>query len=138
MNDVELVGVSKIYGGALAVDSIDLTIPTASNTCLLGPSGCSKTSALRMIAGHEMVSKGDVLLAGRNVTLLPPAQRGTAMMFQSYALFPHLSARDNVASGLGMRGVAKAERLSRAGKFIDLVQLSHLAERLPAQLADGQ
>jgi putative spermidine/putrescine transport system ATP-binding protein len=138
VNDAELVAVTKRYGTAVAVDAIDLVIPKGSYTCLLGPSGCGKTTTLRMIAGHETVSAGDVLLAGRNVTLLPPAERGTAMMFQSYALFPHLSARDNVAFGLRMRGVAKAERLARAEKFLDLVQLSHLAERLPAQLSGGQ
>ncbi|MBR0662768.1 ABC transporter ATP-binding protein [Roseomonas hellenica] len=138
MNDVELVAVTKRYGGAVAVDAIDLAIPTASYTCLLGPSGCGKTSTLRMIAGHESVSDGDILLAGRNVTLLPPASRGTAMMFQSYALFPHLSARDNVAFGLRMRGTPKAERLAKADQFLDLVQLGALADRLPAQLSGGQ
>ncbi|MBR0642370.1 ABC transporter ATP-binding protein [Plastoroseomonas hellenica] len=138
MNDVELVAVTKRYGGAIAVDAIDLAIPAASYTCLLGPSGCGKTSTLRMIAGHESVSDGDILLAGRNVTLLPPASRGTAMMFQSYALFPHLSARDNVAFGLRMRGTPKAERLAEADQFLDLVQLGALADRLPAQLSGGQ
>lgn len=138
MNDVELVAVTKRYGSAIAVDGIDLTIPAASYTCLLGPSGCGKTSTLRMIAGHESVSDGDILLAGRNVTLLPPASRGTAMMFQSYALFPHLSARDNVAFGLRMRGVPKVERLAKADEFLALVQLSALADRLPAQLSGGQ
>ncbi|PZW48424.1 putative spermidine/putrescine transport system ATP-binding protein [Humitalea rosea] len=138
MRDVELVAVTKRYGSALAVDGIDLAIPEGSYTCLLGPSGCGKTSTLRMIAGHEMVSEGEILLAGRNVTTLPPAQRGTAMMFQSYALFPHLSARDNVAFGLRMRGVAKAERLRRADEFLDLVHLGPLADRLPAQLSGGQ
>jgi len=139
LNDVELIAVTKRYGGgAIAVDGIDLVIPPASYTCLLGPSGCGKTSTLRMVAGHEEVSEGDILLAGRNVTTLPPAKRGTAMMFQSYALFPHLSARDNVAFGLRMRGVAKAERLARADKFLELVHLTHLAERLPAQLSGGQ
>ncbi len=138
MNDCELVAVTKRYGAALAVDGIDLAIPPASYTCLLGPSGCGKTSTLRMIAGHESVSDGDILLAGRNVTLLPPARRGTAMMFQSYALFPHLSARDNVAFGLRMRGVAKAARLAEADRFLALVELSPLADRLPAQLSGGQ
>lgn len=138
MKDVELVAVTKRYGSAVAVDAIDLAIPAASYTCLLGPSGCGKTSTLRMIAGHESVSDGDILLAGRNVTLLPPASRGTAMMFQSYALFPHLSARDNVAFGLRMRGVPKAERLAKADEFLALVQLGALADRLPAQLSGGQ
>ncbi|WBV44190.1 ABC transporter ATP-binding protein [Pseudoroseomonas cervicalis] len=136
--DVELIGVSKRYGVALAVEDISLEIPPASYCCLLGPSGCGKTSTLRMIAGHEEVSEGDILLAGRNVTTLPPAARGTAMMFQSYALFPHLTALENIAFGLRMRGVAKVERLARAREFLRLVQLEKMAERLPAQLSGGQ
>jgi putative spermidine/putrescine transport system ATP-binding protein len=137
-HDVELVSVTKRYGAALAVDEVSLAVPAASYCCLLGPSGCGKTTTLRMVAGHESVSSGDVLLAGRNVTLLPPAQRGTAMMFQSYALFPHLTAEENVAFGLRMRGVGKAERLAKARRFLDLVQLGHLKDRLPAQLSGGQ
>ncbi|MFC7552566.1 ATP-binding cassette domain-containing protein [Pseudoroseomonas wenyumeiae] len=91
-----------------------------------------------MIAGHEEVSDGDVLIGSRNVTNLEPAVRGTAMMFQSYALFPHLSALENVAFGLRMRGVARAERLRRAQEFLGLVQLSAMAGRLPSQLSGGQ
>jgi putative spermidine/putrescine transport system ATP-binding protein len=137
--DIELIGVTKRYGGgAVAVDEISLSIPRGSYCCLLGPSGCGKTTTLRMIAGHEEVSDGDILLGGRNVTDLPPAMRGTAMMFQSYALFPHLSALENVAFGLRMRGVPKAERLKQAQQFLDLVQLSAMASRLPSQLSGGQ
>jgi putative spermidine/putrescine transport system ATP-binding protein len=136
--DVELVDVSKRYGATTAVDAISLRIPKASYCCLLGPSGCGKTSTLRMIAGHESISGGDVLIDGRNVTGLPPVKRGTAMMFQSYALFPHLSCVDNVAFSLRMRGVGKAERLRKAREFLDLVQLGAYAERLPAQLSGGQ
>ncbi|MBE9606048.1 ABC transporter ATP-binding protein [Acetobacteraceae bacterium H6797] len=137
-NDVELIAVTKRYGQAIAVDAVSLAIPPASYCCLLGPSGCGKTSTLRMIAGHETVTSGDILLADKNVTELPPAQRGTAMMFQSYALFPHLTAQENVAFGLRMRGVGKAERLAKAQRFLELVQLGHLASRLPAQLSGGQ
>ncbi|WP_159999991.1 ABC transporter ATP-binding protein [Roseomonas sp. 18066] len=136
--DVELISVTKRYGGAVAVDGISLAIPPASYCCLLGPSGCGKTSTLRMIAGHEAISAGDILLAGRNVTDLAPVERGTAMMFQSYALFPHLTALENIAFGLRMRGVGKAERLAKAGEYLRLVQLEKMAERLPAQLSGGQ
>src|ERR1700674_2995008 len=108
--DVELVAVTKRYGESLAVDCISLRIPTASYCCLLGPSGCGKTSTLRMIAGHESISAGDIRIGDVVVAGLPPRKRGTAMMFQSYALFPHLSCLDNVAFSLKMRGVAKAER----------------------------
>src|SRR5215468_1329808 len=89
---LELVQVTKRYGGVTAVDAINLKIPAGSYCCLLGPSGCGKTSTLRMIAGHESVTSGDIIVGGVNITDMPPAKRGTAMMFQSYALFPHLSA----------------------------------------------
>ena len=136
--DVELVAVTKRYGPTVAVDAVSLRIPHASYCCLLGPSGCGKTSTLRMIAGHEAVSDGDILINGANVTLAPPIRRGTAMMFQSYALFPHLNCIDNVAFSLKMRGVAKAERHKRAREFLALVHMETFAERLPAQLSGGQ
>jgi putative spermidine/putrescine transport system ATP-binding protein len=136
--DVELVAVTKRYGGTVAVDNIDLRIVAKSYCCLLGPSGCGKTTTLRMIAGHETVSDGDILITDQNVTNLPPAKRGTAMMFQSYALFPHLNCIDNVAFGLKMRGIAKAARHAQAREFLELMQMSALADRLPAQLSGGQ
>ncbi len=136
--DVELIDVVKQYGATVAVDGISLRVPKASYCCLLGPSGCGKTSTLRMIAGHESISAGDVLIGGRNVTGLPPKGRGTAMMFQSYALFPHLSCLDNVAFSLRMRGVGRAERERTAHEFLDLVQMGGFAQRLPAQLSGGQ
>ncbi len=136
--DVELVAVTKRYGATVAVDNIDLRIPEKSYCCLLGPSGCGKTTTLRMIAGHETVSDGDILITDQNVTNLPPAKRGTAMMFQSYALFPHLNCVDNVAFGLKMRGVAKATRHAQAREFLELTQMSAFADRLPAQLSGGQ
>ncbi len=136
--DVELVGMTKRYGDAVAVDNINLRIPKASYCCLLGPSGCGKTSTLRVIAGHEAASGGDVLIDGRNVTGLPPIKRGTAMMFQNYALFPHLSCLDNVAFSLRMRGAGKADRHRRAREFLALVHMEAFADRLPAQLSGGQ
>jgi putative spermidine/putrescine transport system ATP-binding protein len=135
---VDLIAVSKRYGVVTAVDAIDLRIPAGSYCCLIGPSGCGKTSTLRMIAGHEMASSGDILIAGRNVTLLPPAQRGTAMMFQSYALFPHLTCLDNVAFSLRMRGVDRDERRRKALEMLQRVHLGEMAERRPAQLSGGQ
>jgi len=136
--DVELVAVTKRYGTTTAVNGISLRIPRASYCCLLGPSGCGKTSTLRMIAGHEAISDGDILIGGRNVSNLPPVARGTAMMFQSYALFPHLNCLDNVAFSLKMRGVPKQERHEKARGFLDLVHLGDLAMRLPGQLSGGQ
>jgi putative spermidine/putrescine transport system ATP-binding protein len=136
--DVELVAVSKRYGTAIAVDNVSLRVPERSYCCLLGPSGCGKTTTLRLIAGHESASDGDVLIASQNVTDLPPAQRGTAMMFQSYALFPHLTALDNVAFGLKMRGVDKPTRRKEAASFLELMHMTEYAGRLPAQLSGGQ
>ena len=136
--NLELVRVSKRYGATLAVDAIDLRVPADGYCCLLGPSGCGKTSTLRMIAGHETVSEGDILIGDANVTDLPPAKRGTAMMFQSYALFPHLTCVDNVAFSLKMRGVDKAKRRAQAMDFLELVAMTPFAERIPAQLSGGQ
>ncbi|MCW6506612.1 ABC transporter ATP-binding protein [Lichenifustis flavocetrariae] len=136
--DVELVAVSKSYAGTIAVDTISLRIPKASYCCLLGPSGCGKSTTLRMIAGHEPVSAGDILIGDRNVTDNPPIARGTSMMFQNYALFPHMSALDNVAYSLKVRGVPKDERRARAREFLDLVQMGQYAERPPALLSGGQ
>lgn len=137
-HDVELIAVTKRYGETVAVDCISLRIPKSSYTCLLGPSGCGKTSTLRMIAGHEGITEGDLLIDGRNVTDLAPSARGTAMMFQNYALFPHLTCLDNVAFGLKMRGIAKAERHTKAHAMLELVQMERFAGRFPAQLSGGQ
>ena len=136
--DVELISVSKRYGSTLAVDRISLRVPRSSYCCLLGPSGCGKTSTLRMIAGHESITEGDIRIADTVVDGLSPRKRGTAMMFQSYALFPHLNCLDNVAFSLKMRGVGKAERHRRAREFLDIVRMSDHADRLPAQLSGGQ
>ncbi|MCF3933519.1 ABC transporter ATP-binding protein [Acuticoccus sp. M5D2P5] len=136
--NLELVDVSKRYGDTVAVTGIDLKIPAGSYCCLLGPSGCGKTTTLRMIAGHETASGGDIILGDRNVTLLPPAQRGTAMMFQSYALFPHMSVVDNVAFALRVRNVPKAKRREEAMERLALVEMTQYANRKPAELSGGQ
>ena len=136
--DLELIHVTKRYGNTVAVDSIDLKIEAGSYCCLLGPSGCGKTSTLRMIAGHELASSGDIVFGSTNITDLPPAKRGTAMMFQSYALFPHLSCIDNVAFSLKMKGVDKAKRRARASEMLELVAMERYGERLPGQLSGGQ
>src|SRR5258708_37825849 len=135
---LELVNVTKRYGAVIAVDAIDLKIPSGTYCCLLGPSGCGKTSTLRMIAGHETVSDGDIILGSRNVTDLAPADRSTAMMFQSYALFPHLSVIDNFAFAFKMRAIAKEPRHNEARKLLRPVNMTPFAQRLPAQLSGGQ
>jgi putative spermidine/putrescine transport system ATP-binding protein len=137
-SSLELASLTKAYGATVAVDAIDLKVPADTYCCLLGPSGCGKTSTLRLVAGHETATKGDILIGPDNVTDLAPAARGTAMMFQSYALFPHLSSVDNVAFSLKVRGVAKAERRAAALDMLKLVHMDQYAERLPAQLSGGQ
>ncbi|MGX7872472.1 ABC transporter ATP-binding protein [Mesorhizobium sp. ORM6] len=136
--EIDIVSVSKVYGTTTAVEDISLKIPAGTYCCLLGPSGCGKTSTLRMIAGHESISSGDVRLGNTVVTDLPPAKRGTAMMFQSYALFPHLDLIDNVAFSLKMKGVDKEQRRARALDMLKLMQMEAYAARRPAQLSGGQ
>ena len=137
---IELVGVTKRYtlNGPAAVADLDLRIDHGAYCCLLGPSGCGKTTILRMIAGHEHPTSGDVLIGNRNVTGMPPVERGTAMMFQSYALFPHRSVIDNVAFALKMRGVNKTDRYTTARGLLEKVHLEAFANRLPTELSGGQ
>jgi ABC-type spermidine/putrescine transport systems, ATPase components len=136
--DLELVHLTKRYGETVAVNDVNYVFSNGTYVCLLGPSGCGKSTTLRMIAGHESVSKGAIVLDGLDIAHLPPAKRGTAMMFQSYALFPHLSVRDNVAFSLRMKGVDKASRHKAADEMLELVHMTSFAQRLPAQLSGGQ
>jgi len=137
-SDLKLVNVTKRYGETVAVKSINHHFRSGSYACLLGPSGCGKSTTLRMIAGHESVSDGSIVLDGRDVSHLPPAKRGTAMMFQSYALFPHLSVADNVSFSLKMKGIDAGKRRTRAMEMLELVDMAKLGDRLPAQLSGGQ
>jgi putative spermidine/putrescine transport system ATP-binding protein len=136
--EVEFVQTVKAYGSSVAVAGIDLKIPASTYCCLLGPSGCGKTTSLRMLAGHEAVTSGDILLDNANITLMPPAKRGTAMMFQSYALFPHLTVAENVAFALKMKRVPKVERLIKAQEMLKIVDLDAYSERRSSQLSGGQ
>jgi putative spermidine/putrescine transport system ATP-binding protein len=136
---IELAGLGKSYDGVTkAVDGVNLKIPDGSYCCFLGPSGCGKTTILRMIAGHEDPTEGEILIGGEDVVGLAPIDRRTAMMFQSYALFPHLSVRDNIAFALRVRGQSSAERLKTADEMIERVRLTELRDRLPSQLSGGQ
>jgi putative spermidine/putrescine transport system ATP-binding protein len=135
---LELRALTKQFGATTAVDGVNLTIKAGTYCCLLGPSGCGKTSTLRMIAGHEAVSSGDILLSGATIKDMPPAKRGTAMMFQSYALFPHLCVLDNVAFSQKMAGIDRAPRHAKAHAMLKLVAMDDYWARLPAQLSGGQ
>jgi putative spermidine/putrescine transport system ATP-binding protein len=137
-SEVELALVRKHFGDAVAVDGISVKIEAESYCCLLGPSGCGKTTTLRMIAGHEFATSGDILIGGQEVSHLAPAKRPTAMMFQNYALFPHLTCAENVAFSLRMARVKKPERLAKAHDLLSMVEMETLADRLPSQLSGGQ
>ncbi|MDA0961043.1 MAG: ABC transporter ATP-binding protein [Proteobacteria bacterium] len=137
-NHLELIDLEKRYGDTVAVRGINLSLPENTYCCLLGPSGCGKTSLLRMIAGHEDITSGAVFLDNLDISNEPPAARSTSMMFQSYALFPHLKVIDNVAFALKIMGVGKTERHARAMELLESVQLHTMSQRYPSQLSGGQ
>ena len=136
--DLSIRGVSKSYGATLALKDVDLELPGGKLICFLGPSGCGKTTLLRIIAGLESVSSGSVRLGDKELTNVPTHKRNVGMVFQSFALFPHLSVAENVAYGLRIRGVGKQERLRRAEELLALVQMEGLGSRGIAQLSGGQ
>lgn len=135
---LELVSLEKTFGTVAAVDRIDLKVPAGAYCCLLGPSGCGKSTTLRLIAGHDDPTDGDVVLDKRRVTHLAPSARGTAMMFQSYALFPHMSILDNVGFPLRIRGVPAADRKRQALAQLEMVEMVEHANKMPNQLSGGQ
>lgn len=138
--DLTLDGVTQHYRGAPtpAVDAVSLQIGAGELVSLLGPSGCGKTTLLRMIAGFVQQTAGRVVVGGKPIDDLPPHRREVGVVFQNYALFPHMTAADNVAYGLDARGVSRADRQKRASEMLDLVQMGHLAARLPRQMSGGQ
>ena len=138
MSTIELEAVAKSWGDTTALRAMNLHIPAGSFCVLLGPSGCGKSTTLRIIAGLETATSGQVRIGGKDVTQLPPAERGIAMVFQNYALFPHLSVRENIGFGLSVRKVPKAEAEKRLSEAAELLGLSHLLDRKPGQLSGGQ
>jgi putative spermidine/putrescine transport system ATP-binding protein len=139
MTKVAIRDLTKIYGQAIkAVDSISLDIPSGEFVSLLGPSGCGKTTTLKMLAGFESVTSGSIAFDGEEVVSTPPEKRDIGMVFQNYALFPHMTVRGNLAFGLEMRKVPKAEMDRRIEATLDLVQLGSFADRYPRQLSGGQ
>ncbi len=129
MSYIQLLDVAKRWGGITALENIRLDIASGSFCVLLGPSGCGKSTTLRIIAGLEMATSGKVLIGGRDVTNLPPAQRGIAMVFQNYALFPHLNVADNITFGLSVRKTSTIETAKRLAEAAELLGLGALLER---------
>ncbi|MBK0392441.1 ABC transporter ATP-binding protein [Ramlibacter algicola] len=138
MASIRLEGVGKQWGDTTALHDITLDIPSGTFCVLLGPSGCGKSTTLRIVAGLETATSGRVLIDGQDVTALPPARRGIAMVFQNYALFPHLSVAQNIAFGLQVRKVPKDEAARRLDEAAQLLGLSALLDRKPSQLSGGQ
>ena len=135
-SNLDLVGIRKEFPGFTAIDDLDLHIPAGEFFALLGPSGCGKTTTLRLVAGLEEPTRGQILIGGKDVSHTKPHERPVNTVFQSYALFPHMSVLENVAFGLKQRKIA--DPLKRASEALDLVQLGHLAGRRPQQLSGGQ
>ena len=138
MAELRLESVVKRFGAVTAVNRVDLAVPEGSFVCLLGPSGCGKTTLLRMIAGLEAPSDGRLKLDGEDITDLPAHKRGFGMVFQSLALFPHLSVAENIAYALSVRGTERAAQRARVAELLELIQLPDIAERQVSQLSGGQ
>jgi putative spermidine/putrescine transport system ATP-binding protein len=139
MAAVQLNNVTKSFSGVQVIKGISLSIETGEFVSLLGPSGCGKTTLLRMIAGLEQATSGSIIIGGKDSTLLPPEKRDIAMVFQSYALLPHLTVRQNVLFPLRMRKLGdRAEQERRVSEVLETVQLAHLAGRKPRELSGGQ
>jgi putative spermidine/putrescine transport system ATP-binding protein len=133
-----LQGICKSLSGQVVIDDIDLTINEGELVCLLGPSGCGKTTTLRIVSGFMYPDAGRVLIGGADVTRLPPERRPTAMVFQNYALWPHMSVFDNVAFGLRLRKLGKNEVYARVEKILRMVNIWELRNRRPAQISGGE
>ena len=138
MSGLELRGITKRFASATVVDQVQLSVPQGSFVCLLGPSGCGKTTLLRMIAGLEDPTEGAIILDGKDITAVPTHQRNFGMVFQSLALFPHLTVDENIAYPLRIRGASREERRTRACELLELVQLPGFADRSITQLSGGQ
>ena len=138
MATVTFENVSKRFGSVTAVREVSFHIPEGAFVCLLGPSGCGKTTTLRMIAGLEDASSGRILIGGRDVTREPPRQRDVGMVFQDYALYPHMSLSENIAYPLKVRGQNLATRSERAAEVAKRLQIEHLLERRPGEISGGQ
>jgi len=138
MSAIELSGITKRWGDSVAVDNVSFRVEEGSFAILLGPSGCGKSTTLRMIAGLEDVSEGTLTIGNNDMTTAAPAERNLSMVFQSYALFPHLNVEENILFGLKIRKISTTDQNTRLAKVADLVGLSNLLDRKPSQLSGGQ
>src|ERR1700684_2216616 len=138
MHSVELRHVTKRYGAVQAIGELSRTVDKGSFTALLGPSGCGKSTLLRMIAGLEEITEGQCFIDDVDVTDIPPAKRRIAMVFQSYALYPHMTVRQNIAFSLSIAGASRKEQNERALEVARILQLEALLDRRPAELSGGQ
>ncbi len=137
--DLELLGVGKTYAdGTVAVSDFDLKVEQGEFVAFLGPSGCGKSTTLRMIAGFEDITHGKVLMKGKNVTRVPPEKRPSSMILQNYALFPHMTVRENIGFGLEVKGMAAAERKRKVDRILDMFDLAAYADRKADRLSGGQ
>ena len=135
---VRLEGITKAYGDHVIIPPLSLSIHDGEFLTLLGPSGCGKTTLLRMLAGLDTPTKGKIILDGQDITNLPPYKRDVNMVFQNYALFPHMTAEENIGFGLRMKGVGKEEAAKRTQKLLKLIRLEDLRSRYPSQMSGGQ
>lgn len=138
MANVTLSGVYKAFGEAVISKNINLEIDDGEFVVFVGPSGCGKSTLLRMIAGLEDITSGELLIGGKRMNEVPPSERGIGMVFQSYALYPHLSVAENMSFGLKLAGAKKAEINQRVNQVAEVLQLAHLLERRPKALSGGQ
>ncbi|WP_048645732.1 ABC transporter ATP-binding protein [Nitratireductor soli] len=139
MYDLQLTGVGKTYpDGTVAVSDFDLVVEPGEFVAFLGPSGCGKSTTLRMIAGFEAISNGDILIKGKNVSTTPPEKRPTSMIFQNYALFPHMTVRQNIGFGLDVKGLSAADKKAKVDRIMDMFGLSEFADRKADRLSGGQ
>jgi putative spermidine/putrescine transport system ATP-binding protein/spermidine/putrescine transport system ATP-binding protein len=137
--DLELINVGKVYdNGTMAVDAFNLSVTKGEFIAFLGPSGCGKTTTLRMIAGFEKISSGDMMIRGARMNDVPPQRRPTSMIFQNYALFPHMTARRNISYGLEVKGMPKAERNAKVDRILATLGLEDIADRKTDKLSGGQ
>ena len=138
MSEIKIINAKKIYNDVPVIENLNVTIPKGSLFTLLGPSGCGKTTLLRMIAGFNSIEGGEFYFDDTKINNMEPSKRNIGMVFQNYAIFPHLTVRDNVAFGLKQKKVPKEELIKQTNKYLELMQIAQYADRKPDKLSGGQ